>query len=207
VTALRHVLLSWKQYPDGAPGKIIYMLEHKYSQANLSASALKSRDAHLLAILDGLAKELGFCLGLANIEHSQRGCADDEYGPRRGWGRYGDDSDEEDDGDDVGMAEVDEEDTSVKNLVNIEGKPIKREVDFDDEVETIPRFSGYFEGEDYDHQDYEGYQGNVRALHHRSASCSHCFHRAQAHSNDVRLNTSARSCSESIPQSTAGQRL
>jgi hypothetical protein len=163
VTRLRHVLLSWKQNPDQVPDKIIYMLDHKYSQANLSGSALKSRDAHVFAILDNLAKEIGFCLGLASVEHRQTGYAEDNggyaYRGRRGWWDGGDD-----DGD-VDMAEVEEETTSVENLVNVDGKIIRKNpVDFDDEVETIPQLDGYFEGDDYDDQDYEGYQGNVRVL-------------------------------------------
>jgi hypothetical protein len=164
VTRLRHVLLSWKQNPEQVPDKIIYMLDHKYSQANLSGSALKSRDAHVFAILDNLAKEIGFCLGLASVEHRQTGYAEDNggYRGRRGWRDY--DYDDMDDGD-VDMAEVEEETTSVENLVNVDGKIIrKKPVDFDDEVETIPQLDGYFEGDDYDDQDYEGYQGNVRVL-------------------------------------------
>jgi hypothetical protein len=163
VTRLRHVLLSWKQNPEQVPDKIIYMLDHKYSQANLSGSALKSRDAHVFAILDNLAKEIGFCLGLASVEHRQTGYAEDNggyaYRGRRGWWDGGDDDGH------VDMAEVEEETTSVENLVNVDGQIIrKKPVDFDDEFETIPQFDGYFEGDDYDDQDYEGYQGNVRVL-------------------------------------------
>ena len=75
VEALRHVLLSWKQTtnPD-APRKIIYLLDHKYSQANMKGSALKGLDAHKLAILQLLAKRHDFRIGLASLETSLRLC-------------------------------------------------------------------------------------------------------------------------------------
>jgi hypothetical protein len=139
------------------------MLDHQYSQANLSASALKSRDAHIVAILDTLAKELGFCLGLANVEHSKKGYANDNgcgyYRSKRGW--YDDDDDDDEDDDDVDFAEVEEETTMIEHLVNLDGESIQERVEFDDEVETIPPLSDFFEEGDYDDQEYEGYMGNV----------------------------------------------
>ena len=55
-TALRHVLLSWKQMNRlDAPRKMIYLLDHQYSQANKTGSALKGLDAHKMAILQMLA--------------------------------------------------------------------------------------------------------------------------------------------------------
>ncbi|KAK7036717.1 hypothetical protein VNI00_011382 [Paramarasmius palmivorus] len=165
---IRHVLLSWKQQRSG-PSKIIYVLHHKYSRANMSSSALKGKDAHLLAIVDTIAKELGFYLGIANIEHNEKGYADD-----CGYGQS--DSD-------VGMAEVEETTTSVVNLVDLDGKLIcsrldvadrddEEEEDDDDdededdddeegEIETIPApLSKAFAKDRWDSQDYEGYMGN-----------------------------------------------
>jgi hypothetical protein len=78
------------------------------------------------------------------------GYADDNsYHGRRGW--Y------DDYGDNVEIGEVEEETTSVENLVNVDGESIQKDsIDFDDELETIPDLTGYFEGEDYDNQEYEG---------------------------------------------------
>ncbi|KAK1228340.1 hypothetical protein PQX77_008593 [Marasmius sp. AFHP31] len=151
---LRHIFLSWKQQ-ESEPDKMIYMLDHKYSQASLSASALKGKDAHTVAVLDCLSKEIGFSLGLAHIEHHETGQAND-YGGRRGG--YWDESEEDDD---VEMGEIEESTTSIQNLVDLDGKHISDNVDFDDETETIPaRFDDYFGGQTWDDQDYEGYQGN-----------------------------------------------
>ncbi|KAL0064875.1 hypothetical protein AAF712_008128 [Marasmius tenuissimus] len=175
---LRHVLLSWKQQ-ESSPDKIIYMLDYKYSRASLSASALKGQDAHIVAALDSLSKELGFSLGLAHIEHRQTGSATNEgggsyyYGRR---GRYGCAYDEYDDDedDDVEMEEIHDRSTSIENLVDLDGKLISRNVTFDDETETIPaNFDEYFEDEGWDDQQYEGYQGNyggdVNRFYRRSA--------------------------------------
>ncbi|KAL0565075.1 hypothetical protein V5O48_016954, partial [Marasmius crinis-equi] len=162
VNTLRHILLSWKQQ-ESEPEKIIYMLDHKYSRASLSASALKGKDAHIVGALDSLSKELGFCIGLAHIEHHESGTADDcgggYYGHRRRGYYCAYDESEEDDGD-VEMDEVLDTNTTVENLVDLEGKLISSKVDFDD-LETIPaNFNDYFEGASWDKQEYEGYQGN-----------------------------------------------
>jgi hypothetical protein len=79
---LRHVLSSWRQAPEDKPQKLVFLLEHMYSQANLSASAMKDKDAHVVALLDGLSCELGFHLGFVNIEGRVEGVADDN-GPGR----------------------------------------------------------------------------------------------------------------------------
>ncbi|KAL0064876.1 hypothetical protein AAF712_008129 [Marasmius tenuissimus] len=158
VGRLRHILLSWKQR-ESKPDKIIYMLDHKYSQASLSASALKGKDAHLVAALDSLSKELGFSLGLAHIEHHESGQANDYGGSyrHRGYWGYG----ESEDDDDVEMGEIEERTTTIENLVDLDGEDISDTVEFDDEAETIPaRFDRYFEGQSCDDEEYEGYQGN-----------------------------------------------
>ncbi|KAJ8072944.1 hypothetical protein PM082_019807 [Marasmius tenuissimus] len=155
VGRLRHILLSWKQR-ESKPDKIIYMLDHKYSQASLSASALKGKDAHIVAVLDSLSKEIGFSLGLAHIEHHETGQANDYGGGR---GSYWDESEEDDD--DVEMGEIEERTTTIENLVDLDGEDISDTVEFDDEAETIPaRFDRYFEGQSCDDEEYEGYQGN-----------------------------------------------
>lgn len=125
VNALRHVLLSWKQAdPERAPRKIVYLLDHKYSQANLKGSALKGPDAHTLAILDALAKQLGFRLGMASLECYLSGHADDtgcRYGRRKRWGYYDDEFDEESDmeSEDVDFADVEDRNMSITNLVTV----------------------------------------------------------------------------------------
>jgi hypothetical protein len=135
-------LQSWfRQSPSEAPDKIIFMLTHQYPQAKLSGSMLKGRDAHILAVMDGLAKEIGFCLGLANITHW-------ESGPEAGGG-YHDEIDEDE------IQEVEEDMTQIENLVNVLGKPILTSLDFDDNKETIPRLEHFFKGKKWDEYEHE----------------------------------------------------
>ncbi|KAF7294258.1 hypothetical protein HMN09_01154400 [Mycena chlorophos] len=156
ITKLRRLFSAWNEDEDG-PEKVLYLLDHQYSEANLSASALKSSDAHIMAILDSLAKEIGFGLGLANLELTQSGYADDEgghYGRQRGW--YGDSEDEdEDDNDNVGFAEVEESTTKVHRFVDPDGRQIHADdLEIDDEMEEELEERGHYK------QDYEGYMGN-----------------------------------------------
>ena len=109
VRRLKHVLKSWKQAEGDVPTKLVYLLDHKYSQASLRGSALKGLDAQKLAILDLLGEQYGFYLGLANVCCTLSGSADDDgYG--RGWGydNSEDDSEDEMDHNDVDFAEVDD---------------------------------------------------------------------------------------------------
>ncbi|KAI4293602.1 hypothetical protein K525DRAFT_245005, partial [Schizophyllum commune Loenen D] len=140
VEALRHVLLSWKQTtnPD-APRKIIYLLDHKYSQANMKGSALKGLDAHKLAILQLLAKQHDFRIGLASLETSLSGYADDNgcrYGCRDRYGDFYEDRDRDDcdyDSDEVDFAKVEEMETKITKLVDLEGRLLQEELESDAE--------------------------------------------------------------------------
>lgn len=146
---LRHILLSWKHSQPKCLDKLVYKLEHSYSHANLSASALKGSDAHLVSILDELATELGFCMGLGQLEHKVSGPGAD----------YGDSDDE-----DVEMAEVYDRTNSVDELVDLDGVIIETDIDFDSS-ELVPKdFEEDLEKGPPDDQEYEGYMGNVGPL-------------------------------------------
>ena len=172
VQSLREILRAWDE--DGgetAPEKIVYLLAHKYSQANLVASALKGADAHKVAVLDMLAQEFDFHLGLATIVYTLEGTANDSDGyaanPR---GRYGWSSDEECDGprnrgvQNLSFAEISDSDVSIEDLVDLEGNAIAEVVSFDPETDTIPvELEEMIRDGPHDEQEYEGYMGNVRS--------------------------------------------
>jgi hypothetical protein len=146
--------------------KVIYELDHKYSRANLSASALKGADSDVFALVDGMAKELGFCIGLAHLQLTLMGYPEGDLyrSYRRGWGS---DEEDEEDGDDLDFADIEERTVKVENLVDAEGKEIAKWIDFEEDTEAIP--SGFIEDieeGDHDGQEYEGYQGNVRPFHY-----------------------------------------
>jgi hypothetical protein len=148
---LRHTFLSWKQNVDlAAPEKLLYLLEHEYTQASLSASAMKGKDVHVLSLLSGLADEVGFNLGLASVEHTVIGGAEGDV-----W-----------DGMNVTMDEAREWSTKIDCFVDLDGSELRAFDDFDAETEAIPNeLTRTIEEGEYDEQDYEGYTGNVSCKH------------------------------------------
>jgi hypothetical protein len=145
--ALRRILKAWvRDEGNCTPDKLVYLLDHTYSQANLCASALKGVDAHKVAMLDALAMKLGFRMGLASVEFHQ-------------WGRaeaYGSDDSYE------GWADETETEMSFSHFVNMEGGKIGSTIEVDEETEVIPSdLAESVQDGDYDEEEYEGYQGNV----------------------------------------------
>ena len=97
-TAAVAALLQKNLSGAGAPAKIAWLLEHHYSPDGLSFAGLKSADAARVKVLAQAAERAGCAahLGIVHIEES--GSAQEnyhDYSPRRGWGRYRDDEDEE----------------------------------------------------------------------------------------------------------------
>lgn len=160
---VKETLISWNERAKAGlptPNKILYLLDHMYSRANLRASALKGADDHKIALLELVAKELDFHLGFANIACHLQGAGDDD-GPRhKSWG-YDHDSDD----DEVGFMEIYEREVRVEEFVDLDGIRIARELDFDEKHETIPyNLVADIEAGPYDDQQYEGYMGNVSIL-------------------------------------------
>ena len=145
---LREVLTSWRD-EDGGPSKIIYLLNHKYSQANLSGSALKGADAHLVSTLENISRPLGFRLGLANLICTERGYSN----VMSEW-------------EDVTMDEVEETIVELAELVDLHGELIQDTFEFD-LAEVIPdKFARDITSGEYDDEDdYGGYTGNVSRRH------------------------------------------
>ena len=165
---LSRVLLAWRDDAHGrAPEKILYLLEHKYSEANLRAGALKGADAQKVAILEVLAKKHGFSLGLANAHCRLSGYADDDgdsYYRRDRWPRCAYDEYDDGDSDDVDFAEVENRDMTIEHFVDLDGELIAEKLEFDEEEETIPAdLAKTVESGQCDGQEYEGYMGNVRS--------------------------------------------
>lgn len=162
---LRNALLAWNASVSGqSPEKILYLLEHQYSQANLRGSALKGKDAQHVALMESLAQELGFCLGLASAECHLSGSADDErsYG---GWGgrRRGCFYDEDDEDEErVSFAEIEEREMKIMNLVDLDGNVLSKKLKIGKRTHTIPaNLEQTITAGSHDDQEYEGYMGNV----------------------------------------------
>lgn len=142
---LGEILRLWKDGED-APKKIVYLLSHKYSQANLTGSALKGADAQLVSTLDRTARPLGFHLGLASLK-----CIEHGFG-------Y-----EEDRDGNALWAGVNETSVVIRNLVDLDGKRLAPTFKFDPRAEVIPDklASEIVAGGYDDEQDHGGYMGNV----------------------------------------------
>ena len=97
-TRLAKALRTWvddKQFPDrDAPEKIVYLLEHAYTSAELGFETLKGADAAAAGVLAAAAQQSGCDLHLAQLAVQESGIAEytETYGSRRRW------SEEEEDG-------------------------------------------------------------------------------------------------------------
>jgi hypothetical protein len=139
---LRHVMLSWKQAYD--PEKIIYLLDHMYSEYNLRASTLKGKDAARVAHLRAVAEELRFRVCLVTAELHQSGQAEDDgyYGPN------------------YSLEDVEESEFKITDAFDLNGNDIELHQDLEvDDDDCIPY---PLSKTDLDEEEYEGYQGNVR---------------------------------------------
>lgn len=87
ISRLSEVLTSWKTSArnQDSPRKIVYLLDDKYSTANLTEDGLDGRDAYIASVMKDIAQKSGFKLLLAHLELSGLGEAD--CGPRQKWGR------------------------------------------------------------------------------------------------------------------------
>jgi predicted 2-oxoglutarate/Fe(II)-dependent dioxygenase YbiX len=76
---------------DTAPGKLVYLLEHAYTPAELSFAALKGPDAAAAAVLAEAARQAGCDLHAALLTIEETGSAEytQHYGSRRGRWQHG----------------------------------------------------------------------------------------------------------------------
>lgn len=90
------LLRSWASAED-EPDKLILPLEHVYTPAELSFTALKGADAGVASVLVGAVAEADCDLHLALVSIEESGSAEHTpyYGRRRRWSRVEDDDDED----------------------------------------------------------------------------------------------------------------
>lgn len=158
--ALR-ILNAWSESSaSDTPEKLLYLLDHRYSLANLRGSALKGADDVKVALLQQVTQQAGFSLGMATVVYSLRGSAE-EGGC--GWGNR------------VNFGDVASRDMTIEEFVNLEGVKISDRLYIDEDTETIPAdLAEVIEGGDYDDQEHEGpgYMGNVGLNLHHTPSIS-----------------------------------
>ena len=122
VTAL---LLNWTDSlnlkpNDDIPEKLIYLLEHAYTPAELGFDALKNADEAVADVLVAAAEQADCDIHLALVSVEESGSAqyNGGYGPKRG--RYWDDDPEDDD---FEVCEVIERTESISEWRRRDGKP------------------------------------------------------------------------------------
>jgi hypothetical protein len=139
---LMHVLLSWKQ--TNSPQRVLYLLDHMYSESSLRASMLKGKDHHRATLLRAIAEKLHFRLCLVSLELHESGGANDYGGYTY---------------DEIEMVEVDESNLSITRAYDLNGRKVELQEDLDlEDADCIPYPLSKTEPDD---KDYEGYQGNV----------------------------------------------
>ncbi|PBK72531.1 hypothetical protein ARMSODRAFT_882642 [Armillaria solidipes] len=177
VQLLRRVLRKWRKdsFQSDPVDLVAYVLSHEYSAAELQtgAMALKGQDAHKMAHLQSVAKDLGYMVCLGNLSYRQSGQAEDMgfhsgYGwKRRRYSYY--DEDEDEDESSHRMGEDYETFLTVDNIVDMNGKYLlasgKATLDLGDDS-LVPQDP--FDGEDPDDEEYEGYMGNVCRFYRRT---------------------------------------
>jgi hypothetical protein len=173
---------TWSRGSEPPPERLVYLLDHEYTQKSLSWRALKNGDAVRAELLREVAERLDceIVLALADVRESWS-CEDDGgydgygYGRRRrGWhARYDeDDADEETNGDgDYTLIELFDSDVELRHWVSTSNKRVQAisgEV-LDDEI-CFTKPSVDLEPFKSEHEGYTGNAGNtVDRWYHRAA--------------------------------------
>jgi hypothetical protein len=162
------------------PERLVYLLDHEYTQQGLSWQALKNGDAVRATLLRDVAERLDceVVLALADV-HETWSCEDDwgddgyGYGRRRsGYARYDEDDAEEDDRDgDYTLTDLCDSDVQLRHWVSSSNKRVQAisgEVLPDELCFTKPSVD--LEPFKSEHEGYTGNAGNtVDRWYHRAA--------------------------------------
>ena len=115
---------AWEKRPPEKPERLVYLLDHEYTQRSLSWDRLKNADRVRVAALREVASRLDCEVFLALAEvHENWQCEEDYEAHYGGYGRRDWDDEEyeeEDDPEDHGAGEVDEEGYELVDLVESE---------------------------------------------------------------------------------------
>ncbi|MBF0133021.1 MAG: 2OG-Fe(II) oxygenase [Magnetococcales bacterium] len=118
ITALlREWVTGKRSNEDTWPEKLVYPLEHAYTEAGVSFASLKGKDAARASVLRTAAREAECELHLALLSIEESGVADyvQEYRSRRGWHEEPD----------LEVGEVCDRNLALKNWRNTEDNPVQ----------------------------------------------------------------------------------
>lgn len=176
--ALRRTLKRWISEPKESreTNCVYHVLDHDYTEANISLKALKTRDLAQVHALKEISGELAVDVFLALLEREEMGsCEHDPYEDRYdGFRRYNrsyyDDDGYDDDGyddyndDESGyhhLEEVFETKYAVKTLVDLQGRVVATRLRLDEQDILQEDCFEDLEAE----EEYEGYMGNSVCLY------------------------------------------
>lgn len=181
---LGNLLSIWKSNLESSktrcPKMLAYMLEHKYTDANLRYDHLKGKDRLKTQYMNEACEEQGYCMFLANIERTVYGGCDEEGYPLSYYSGSEPENDEskndhDDNSDNEGLHEyhkIDEvidESLRLKVMLDMNGSKIAEDITIQEHniVQEKP-----FAWKP-DNEDYSGYTGNegVSATHFYRNSC------------------------------------
>ena len=157
---------------DDSPAKIAWLLEHQYTQAELSFATLKNADAALAKVLAEAASRAKCALHLGIVHIEESGSAEpnyDHYSSRSRWRDY-DDDEEDISNDEFEVIDVEQQEQYVDGWINQQNLPM----DFGrlpiEEGELLP--AGSLDDEDPDEQRLLEATGNAGVSYERA------YHRA-----------------------------
>ena len=169
------VVKPYARSAPAAPDRLIYLLDHSYTEKSLGWSHLKNADRLRVAALKQVAERLG-CeayLALADV-HECWSCEDDwdgRYGRRYG-SRYDNDSDEDDeDAEDHELIELVDTDVELRHWVGPDGNPARGVASAPEDHEVcFTRASVEMDPFKSEHEGYTGNAGNtIDRWYHRAA--------------------------------------
>ena len=159
---LDNVLALWseqdreiKSYSDHSYEKLVYILEHEYSEANICLDNLKGKDQLRARYLLEACQDQGFCLYFAHFEYSLSGSVD-----------------EDEDGVDYHEF-IDEIESSwkLRTVFQSNGKRIAKDLDLEEkDLLENPDFTGI----EPDDEECDGWTGN------EGCTATHFYHRTCA---------------------------
>ncbi|TMQ10252.1 MAG: 2OG-Fe(II) oxygenase [Deltaproteobacteria bacterium] len=165
----------WPSSP--APERLVYLLDHEYTQKGLAWRALKNGDAVRASLLREVADRLDCEVVLALADVHETWSCEDDWGDdgrrRRGWyARYDGDEEDGDDGDeDYTLIELCNSDVELRHWVATSNKRVQAISDevMDDEI-CFTKPSVDLEPFKSEHEGYTGNAGNtVDRWYHRAA--------------------------------------
>ncbi|KAG9839049.1 hypothetical protein KCU98_g9897, partial [Aureobasidium melanogenum] len=157
---LRGILTEWNKINKNRSGeadKIIYQLDHKYTDASIRLQTLKGSDLLKAQRLFSVGNEMGYALYLASLEKQVHGSA--ESGDHGYHSRY-DDEEEGSDGEFRAIEDVLEESLTLTRVVDPDGLVVITDLAIEEEdiLQEEP-----YEDRDPDEHEYEGWTGNAGA--------------------------------------------